>query len=130
MATKTATAAKSKTKAKPATKAKAKAKTAAKPAAKTKAAAKTRPAAEAKTTTKAKAKTKAKTWRSRAVQRLVEPGSMVDCSHCGDRVKFQAKMRHEQVICNVYVKNVWDRVEHFHAPCYVEADQPFGPPVD
>ncbi|MDH3705624.1 MAG: hypothetical protein OES57_06120 [Acidimicrobiia bacterium] len=55
---------------------------------------------------------------------------MVDCTHCGERVKFQAKMRNQQVICNVYVKNVWDRVEHFHAPCYEEADQPFGPPAD
>ena len=35
-----------------------------------------------------------------------------------------------QVICNVYVKGRWDRVEHFHAPCYEEAGQPFGEPQD
>jgi len=98
--------------------------------------AKTKPAAKTKTKTSKTSKTssaskaRAKTWRSRAVLRLVEPGSMVDCTHCGERVKFQAKMRNQQVICNVYVKNVWDRVEHFHAPCYEEADQPFGPPAD
>jgi len=67
---------------------------------------------------------------SRAVTRLVEPGSQVDCMHCGERVKFQAKMRHQQVICNVYEKSKWLRVEHFHADCYKLAKQPFGPPVD
>ncbi len=67
---------------------------------------------------------------SRAVTRLVEPGSQVDCSYCGERVKFQAKMRHQQVICNVYVKGKWDRVEHFHADCYKKAKQPFGKPID
>ena len=67
---------------------------------------------------------------SRAVTRLVEPGSQVDCMHCDERVKFQAKMRHQQVICNVYEKNKWVRVEHFHADCYKEAKQPFGKPID
>lgn len=65
---------------------------------------------------------------SRAVLREVEPGSTVECTHCGERVKFQAKMRHKQVICNVYVGRRWDRVEHFHAPCYDEADTPYGEP--
>ncbi len=63
---------------------------------------------------------------SRAVLREVEPGSTVECSTCGERVKFQAKMRHQQVICNVYVAGRWDRVEHFHAPCYEQAGEPFG----
>ena len=67
---------------------------------------------------------------SRAVTRLVEPGSQVDCKHCDERVKFQAKMRHQQVICNVYEKNSWIRVEHFHADCYKLAKQPFGKPID
>ena len=71
-----------------------------------------------------------KTWKSRAVTRLVEPGSAVECAHCGERVKFQARARHQQVICNVYLKGVWDRVEHYHAPCYGEAGEPFGPPAD
>ena len=67
---------------------------------------------------------------SRAVTRLVEPGSQVDCMHCDERVKFQAKMRHQQVICNVYDKSKWIRVEHYHADCYKEAKQPFGKPLD
>jgi hypothetical protein len=68
-------------------------------------------------------------WSSRAVLRLIEPGSQVDCAHCGQRVKFQARLRLQQVICNVYLKNAWDRVEHFHAECYEEAGSPYGEPV-
>ena len=69
-------------------------------------------------------------WKSRAVTRLIEAGSMTDCVHCDERVKFKARERHMQVICNVYVDGRWNRVEHFHAPCYDEADQPYGPPQD
>ena len=77
---------------------------------------------------------KGKKLKSRAVLRDVEPGSTVECAHCGERVKFQAKMRHKQVICNVYVAGKWDRVEHYHAECYTAAGEPFGdvdttPPV-
>lgn len=61
--------------------------------------------------------------------RLIEPGSSVDCAHCGQRVKFQARLRLQQVICNVYLKNAWDRVEHFHAECYDEAGTPYGEPA-
>jgi hypothetical protein len=69
-------------------------------------------------------------WKSRAVIRLIEPGCSVDCAYCGERVKFQARMRLQQVICNVYVKNVWDRVEHFHAACYELAGSPYGVPAE
>ena len=65
-------------------------------------------------------------WTSRAVIRDVEAGSSVDCALCGERVKFQAKMRNRQVICNVYEDGKWDRVEHFHAECYANADNPHG----
>lgn len=58
--------------------------------------------------------------------RDVEAGSSVDCSHCGERVKFQAKVRNKQVICNIYVGGKWNRVEHFHQACYEEAGNPFG----
>jgi hypothetical protein len=68
----------------------------------------------------------APTAKSRAVLRDVEAGSSVDCAHCGERVKFQAKQRNRQVIANVYVKGVWDRVEHFHAACYDLAGKPHG----
>ncbi len=67
------------------------------------------------------------TRKSRAVLRDVEPGSTVECAYCDERVKFQAKVRNRQVICNVYVKGVWDRVEHFHADCYEPAGEPHGP---
>jgi hypothetical protein len=68
----------------------------------------------------------AKTFTSRAVLRLIEPGSSVDCATCGERVKFQARLRLQQVICNVYLDNVWARVEHFHADCYEQAGRPYG----
>jgi hypothetical protein len=71
-------------------------------------------------------KTSAATRKSRAVVRDVEAGSSVDCSHCGERVKFQAKVRNKQVICNIYVSGKWNRVEHFHQACYEEAGNPFG----
>ena len=72
----------------------------------------------------------AKKWESRAVTRLIEAGSMTECEHCGDRVKFRARQRDMQVICNVYTKGVWTRVEHYHDDCYVKADEPFGPAED
>lgn len=72
----------------------------------------------------------AKKWESRAVTRLIEAGSMTECEHCGDRVKFRARHRDMQVICNVYTKGVWTRVEHYHEDCYVTAGEPFGPAED
>jgi hypothetical protein len=71
-------------------------------------------------------KQKPTTARSRAVLRDVEPGSTVECARCGERVKFQAKVRHKQVICNVYERGKWMRVEHFHADCYAAAGEPHG----
>jgi hypothetical protein len=75
-------------------------------------------------------KTKSRKWSSRAVLRTIEPGSSVDCQHCGERVKFQARVRLMQMICNVYADGVWQRVEHFHAECYETAGRPYGDPVD
>jgi hypothetical protein len=60
------------------------------------------------------------------VVRPVEAGSAVECALCGERVKFQAKIKQQQVICNVYVRGVWDRVEHYHADCYDQAGKPYG----
>ncbi len=70
-----------------------------------------------------------KTWKSRAVLRLIEAGSTAECPHCGERVKFRARHRDQQVICNVYVDGVWDRVEQYHAECYETADSPHGEAV-
>jgi len=63
---------------------------------------------------------------SRAVLRRIEPGNLAVCSHCGQAVKFAAKLHKMQVIANVYVEGRWNRVEHFHDECYGEADAPYG----
>jgi hypothetical protein len=78
------------------------------------------------TSTSKKSPTKAPVPKSRAVLRDVEAGSAVDCAHCGERVKFQAKVRNRQVIANVYTKRVWERDEHYHAACYDDAGKPHG----
>lgn len=65
-------------------------------------------------------------WESRAVLRLIEAGSIAECPHCGERVKFRARHRDQQVICNVYEGGVWKRVEQYHEHCYEEADKPHG----
>ena len=65
-------------------------------------------------------------FTSRAVIRSIEAGSTAECASCGERVKFQAKIRAQQVICNVYVDSRWNRVEHYHADCYTEAGEPYG----
>ncbi len=83
-----------------------------------------------KTTAKKAAPKKKTTWKSRAALRMVEPGSQVECTLCGERVKFQAKMRHQQAICNIYEKGKWVRVDHYHYPCYQEAKEPYGPVED
>jgi hypothetical protein len=73
---------------------------------------------------------KAPVWKSRAVYRLIEAGSAVSCVTCGEHIKFKAKIRAKQVICNVYTKGVWQRVEHFHEECYVKAGEPYGVAAD
>lgn len=65
--------------------------------------------------------------KSRAVERPIDPGNSAVCAHCRLPVKFVARAQLRQVICNVYVDGAWNRVEHFHAPCYEEAGQPYGP---
>ena len=66
---------------------------------------------------------------SRAVNRQVEPGNSANCAHCGAPVKFVARSQLRQVIANVYRDGSWVRVEHYHADCYEEAGQPYGPPA-
>ena len=65
---------------------------------------------------------------SRAVVRTIEPGNSAMCAHCGAQVKFVARAQLRQVIANVYQDGTWLRVEHFHAPCYDKAGQPYGEP--
>lgn len=88
---------------------------------------------DAKSATKAKTKTKktaaekaAVVWESRAVIKLIEAGSAAECPHCNERVKFRARHRDQQVICNVYENGVWKRVEQYHLECYEEAGAPHG----
>jgi hypothetical protein len=63
---------------------------------------------------------------SRAVLRTIEAGNHATCVHCRQMVKFRAKIKALQVICNVYIDGSWKRVEHFHADCYEEAGAPYG----
>ena len=84
-------------------------------------------ATKAATKTKKTKKVKA---ASRAVTRLIEAGSMVECNRCEEHIKFRARHRDLQVICNVYEDGVWNRVEHFHQECYVEAGSPYGAASD
>ena len=67
---------------------------------------------------------------SRAVLRLIEAGSMTDCVHCDKQVKFRARQRDQQVICNVYENGEWRRVEHYHFECYEHAGSPHGEPAE
>jgi hypothetical protein len=65
---------------------------------------------------------------SRAALRNIEAGNSAECAACEQPVKFRAKTKGQQVICNVYVDGRWDRVEHFHLECYQAAGEPYGPP--
>ena len=65
---------------------------------------------------------------SRAVERPIEAGNSAVCTFCGEPVKFVARAQMRQVIANVYENGSWQRVEHFHADCYVAAGQPYGEP--
>jgi hypothetical protein len=64
---------------------------------------------------------------TRAVLRGVEPGSDVRCVRCGKQIKFAARTHPRQVIANIYIDGAWNRVDHFHEECYIEADEPYGP---
>ena len=65
-------------------------------------------------------------FTSRAVVRFIEAGNSANCASCGVVVQFKARVKTQQVICNVYTKGRWDRVEHYHRECYDAAGQPFG----
>jgi hypothetical protein len=63
---------------------------------------------------------------TRAVVRSIDAGSSAICVHCDQLVKFSAKVKRFQVICNVYASSRWNRVEHFHLECYQEAGSTHG----
>ena len=68
-------------------------------------------------------------FRSRAVLRSIEAGSSAICITCDEQVKFKAKVKAQQVICNVYENGKWNRVEHYHLDCYAAAGEPYGAPI-
>lgn len=68
------------------------------------------------------------TMSSRAVVRYIEAGNSAACACCGAAVQFRARIKSQQVICNVYEDGRWNRVEHFHRDCYDMASQPYGAP--
>jgi hypothetical protein len=68
-------------------------------------------------------------FQSRAVLRTIEAGSSAMCTTCDEQVKFKAKVKMQQVICNVYVDGRWDRVEHYHLECYDQSGEPYGTPA-
>ncbi len=82
----------------------------------------------ADSTTAAKTAAPRKRWKSRAVTRTVDAGNSAYCAVCDELLKFRARIRAEQIICNVYVNNRWDRVEHYHPDCYEQVDNPYGEP--
>lgn len=64
-----------------------------------------------------------------AVVRLIAPGTLSLCPNCDEPVKFEAKKKLRQVICNIYEGDKWDRVEQYHTECYVSAGAPYGEPL-
>lgn len=58
---------------------------------------------------------------------MIEAGSTVVCTQCDREMRFRARQRDMQVICNVYEHGAWERVEHFHPDCYEDAAAPYGP---
>lgn len=85
---------------------------------------------------------------TRVVIRPTGPGTNARCVTCREHIGFVAKNRGRHVIVNVYVSDedshlrptegtplqpgkggVWDRVIHYHAVCYEELGEPFGPPA-
>lgn len=76
-----------------------------------------------------KTTTKAPVRQSRAVLRRVEAGSSSVCGICEEPVKFAAKTQRSQVIANVYTDGKWTRVEHFHAECYADNGEIYGPAI-
>lgn len=60
-------------------------------------------------------------WVSRAVLRLVEVGSVIRCNGCGEQIKYRARgAKPKKVVCNIYRRGKWQRVEHYHPECFTE----------
>lgn len=68
--------------------------------------------------------------KTRAVVRKIDPGFDDFCVHCDTYIKWASLKKQFQVIANIYVDGKWNRVEHFHAPCYELAGSPHGPVLE
>lgn len=68
--------------------------------------------------------------KSRAVLRIIEAGTYARCERCDLPVRFKAaqKVKPRQVIANRYSRGKWVATIHFHAECYLEEGEPYGPP--
>lgn len=79
---------------------------------------------------------------TRAVLRLIKGVANMDwptCVGCNEPIKFEAPQTQNarrrrglpvhtcQVIANLYVDGVWDRVEHWHEGCFEDAGRPVQP---
>lgn len=65
---------------------------------------------------------------TRAVSRVINPGEGTPCVACELPALFRARLKLKRIVCNVYVKGRWDRVEVWHPTCYAEAGHPHGEP--
>ncbi len=70
---------------------------------------------------------------SRAVVKEIGAGQDMACPKpyggCGELVRFNIHVPRPhklQVIANVYWNGKWERVEHWHLACYLNAGQPYG----
>ena len=51
------------------------------------------------------------------------------CAACAaaSRSSSPPRTHPRQVIANIYLEGAWNRVDHFHEECYLDAGEPYGP---
>lgn len=66
---------------------------------------------------------------TRALTRRIIQGSNINCPGCDEIVLYRPwKGTEYQILCNVYWRGRWHRVEHWHPDYYLDAGQPHGEP--
>lgn len=63
---------------------------------------------------------------TRVVERPAVGGQMQTCDHCGEKIKFVARLRKKILYANIYEGDRWDRLEYFHPACYLKMGAPYG----
>lgn len=71
-----------------------------------------------------------RTFQTRVVSKPCTAGDFIVCRRCGAEIKYRARTKDREVLCNVYENGAWDRLERFHPACYVGAGEPYGPVVE